>query len=452
MSDLMNQLDFKQLYFRGIQFDKKEIETAIDHLSNHLIKNLRSPSPFVLFTAFNHIKTFIAYFAILKANRIAVILDPQLKSIEIEEIIQDIDPSAIIFLNESAISFNYTDEISIRNFSKGPEIKTDLTDVCTIAYTNAEDGFSKGAMLTRKNLLAEIEAVIRTNYLSSNSVMCSLLPFSHLYGFIHGILVPAFGKGSGLIPEINLLKISQTLNEIESAKVTHIHTVPSMYYILSKSPELVSCCKSIVDFYSGGIQLPSFIYDTFYKKTNRKIREGYGLTEGSPAVAGNYQEEGPVFGSFGKPFPGCEIEIRDENNLQCLPEQIGEICVKGDMIFKGYFNYEKTTHEVLKNQWLYTGDFGKKDKLGNIFFCGLKKKMINVAGNKVYPKKLERLINKYEKVISTTVFSGDSVLQGSSIGALVKLKDNSTKSQDELKIWCLNNINNTILPKSWVFE
>ncbi len=448
----MQQLNFQQLYFRGCRYDQPTIEVAIDHLAKYLLKNIHSPSPFVLFSAFNHIKTVIVYFAILKSNRIPVILDPQLKSIELEEIISDVDPAAIIYLNENTISFNYLEEIELRNLSKGFNINTDIKDVCTIAYTNAEDGYSKGAMLTEKNLLSEIDAVIKTNRLTINSVTCALLPFSHLYGFIHGVLVPAFGKGSGLIPELNLLKISNTLNEIKILGVTQLHTVPSVYYILSKSPDLTSSCKSIVEFYSGGIQLPSFIYESFYRKTNRKIREGYGLTEGSPAVAGNFAEEGTVFGSFGKPFPGCKIEIRDENNNECKIDQVGEICVKGDMVFKGYFNYEHTTSEVLKDQWLYTGDFGKKDSNGNIYFCGLKKKMINVAGNKVYPKKLERLINKHENVLSATIYSETSILQGSSIGANVKLQNNSRKSQEEIKTWCVNNINNTILPKSWVFE
>ena len=448
----MQQLNFQQLYFKGNRYDQPAIEAAIDHLSKYLLKNIHSPSPFVLFSAFNHIKTVIVYFAILKANRIAVILDPQMKSIELEEIINDVDPAAIIYVNEHTISFNYLEEIVLRNQSKGPNINTDIKDVCTIAYTNAEDGYSKGAMLTEKNLLSEIDALIKTNRLTSNSVTCSLLPFSHLFGFIYGVLIPAFGKGSTLISEVNLFKIPNTLKEIETAKVTHLYTVPSVYYILSKIPDLTNSCKSILEFFSGGIQLPPSIYETFYSKTNHKIREGYGLTETSPAIASNYEEEGPVIGSFGKPFPGCEIEIRGERNIECKTEQVGEICIKGDMVFKGYFNHEQTTNKVLRNQWLYTGDYGRKDSKGNIYFCGLKKEMINVAGNKVYPKKLVRLINKHENVLSATIYSETSILQGSSIGANVRLRDNSRKSQEEIKTWCIHNINNSIIPKSWVFE
>ncbi len=102
---------------------------------------------------YSHIKSVIAYYAILKAGKIPAIMDPGSKSIELTEIIEEIDPAAILFLNTNEISFHYDEEIIFRKSNPGFIITSDLTDVVTLAFTNAEDGYSKAAMLTEKNLI-----------------------------------------------------------------------------------------------------------------------------------------------------------------------------------------------------------------------------------------------------------------------------------------------------------
>lgn len=452
MRELLKQLNFRQIFFRGQRFDQPTIETDIDHLADYLRKNICSQSPFILFTAHNHIKTIISYYAILKAEKIAVILDPQIKYIELGEIVNDVDPAAIISLNEKSITFDFTNEIKFRNNNKKFVIHSDLNDVCTIAYTNAEDGFSKGAMLTEKNLLSEIYPMIKTNKLTNESVTCALLPFSHLYGLVQGVLIPTHAGASALIRELNLLKITEIVHEMELYQVSHLYTVPSIYYLLSKLPEIEKRFNHVKEFYSGGIQLPQLIFESFYQKTKHKIREGYGLTESTACAAYNFQESGPIVNSFGKPFPGCEIKIIDKKGNECPINTVGEICVKGDIVFKGYFNNASASSTVLKDGWLYTGDFGKKNKEGYFYFYGLKKGMINMAGTNVYPKKLERLIKINQNVLSVNIYSEASILQGQTVGARIKLRETSKKSQEEVKSWCFKNINSSILPKFWSFE
>jgi long-chain acyl-CoA synthetase len=448
----ITRLNFKQIFFKEKRFDKQMITDAIDHLAKYLVLHIHSASPFILMATYNHIKSLIAYYAIIKAGKIPAILDPGCRSIELTEIIEEIDPSAILFLNSSEIAFRYEEEIVFRKQKPGFIIKSDLKDVCTLAFTNAEDGFSKGAMLTEKNLMSEIHALINTNKLNDNSITCSLLPFSHLFGLVQGILVPTHAGSTGVIMELDILKINKIVNKIQRYRVTHLYTVPSLYYLLSKVPNIDKIVKNVEEFYSGGTQLSSFIFNSFYKKTGRKIREGYGLTESSPGVALNYEEEGPEINSIGKPLPGAEIRILDEDNNELLPDHVGEICIKGDMVFKGYFNHNDTTMGVLRNGWLHTGDYGKKDIRGYIYFCGLKKNMINVAGNNVYPKKLERLIRLNDKVASVSIFHQESAIQGQVVGANIQLHDPSEMTKEELKKWCYENINNILLPKIWLFE
>jgi long-chain acyl-CoA synthetase len=451
MKELLSQLNFKHIFFKDRSYPRADILAAIDHLANYLKKNIHSPSPFILFTANNHLKTLVAYFAILKCGKIAVVHDPLAKALDWKEAIDDTDPAAIITIDDAHVPFNYEKEVVFRNGKNGFMISSDLTNVCTIAYTNAEDGFSKGAMITEDNLLSQVSALVKVTGFTSDSVNCALVPFSHLYGFAHGILLPALGGGSGLITEFNLIRINQILQEIYDYKVTQLHSVPSIYYILSKIPNVELRFRKEIKTFSAGIQLPRFIYETFYQKARLKIWEGYGLTECAPGIAVNQDVEEPVIGSFGRAFPGCTIRVKNEKGNECMIDEIGEICVKGTMIFKGYFNHPQATDAVLKDGWFQTGDFGKKDKDGNFYFCGLKKNMINTAGNKVYPKKLERLLKLHENALEVNVFSEPSLLQGDIIKARIKLQNTAKKKQEELKRWCQENINNSLLPKIYEF-
>lgn len=454
MSDFsqITQFNFNYIFFKGIQISKKNFEEQVIHLSNYLTKNYFSSSPFVMLTMYNQVKSIIAYFAILKSGKIAVIVDPGSKSLELSEIIEDTDPSAIFIINAEDNYFKYEDEIIFRKGQKGFIINSDLKDVCTISYTNAEDGYSKGAMLTEQNLVAEVRALSESSDINKKSVVCALIPFCHLFGFAEGILVPFHTGANAVIEEVNLLRLNVIMQNIKKFKVSHFYTVPSIYYILSKLPGIREIMENIKGIYSGGIQLSEFIHENFYSKTGRKIREGYGLTESSPAVAIDYTESEPVVNSIGKALPGCEIKIIDENGNTCKPGELGEICITGDMVFKGYIHHEETTRSVLKNRWLYTGDLGKKDHNGFLFFYGLKKDMINVAGNNVYPKKLERMMKIHKNVVDVKVFSQPSVLQGQVVGATIKVRDSSKKAQEDFKIWCSKNINTSILPKIWQFE
>jgi long-chain acyl-CoA synthetase len=451
-NELITTLNFKQIFFRKKRFDKKYLIEAIDHLAAYLQSNIQSCSPFILMATYSHIKSVIAYYAILKAGKIPALMDPGSKSIELTEIIEEIDPAAILFLNTNEILFHYEEEIIFRKPNPGYIISSDLTDVVTLAFTNAEDGYSKAAMLTEKNLLSEVAALISTNRLNEHSVTCALLPFSHLYGLVQGLLVPTHAGSTGIIIELDILKISEIAEQIRFYNVTHLYTVPSLYYLFSKIPGIENVVRDVQEFYSGGTQLSSFIYNCFYKKTARKIREGYGMTESSPGVALDYAGDEPVVSSIGKPMPGCEISILDDNGNVCPPEEKGEICIKGDMIFKGYLNHDEATKSILKNGWLYSGDYGRMDLQGNLYFCGLKKDMINVAGNNVYPKKLERMIRINRMVSEVNIFRGESVLQGQVVGATIRLYDNSFNKQSEVKNWCYENINNILLPKIWQFE
>jgi long-chain acyl-CoA synthetase len=451
MKYLVEKIDFREIYFRNRTFGRLTITGAINHLSEYLKKNIFSSSPFILLSTYNHIKSVIAYYAILKAGKIAAILDPYCKNIKLTEIIEDIDPSAIIFVNSNSIGFNYEEEIIFRKPTPKFIISSDLKDVCTLVYTNAEDGYSKGAMLTENNLLAETNAIINIENLNKGNTTCALLPFHHLFGLVKGILMPTHAKCNSLIVDLDIFRIDDIANKIYKYKVTNLYSVPSLYYLLSKIEGIDTYFNSVKECVSGGSKLSEFINNSFIRNTGIQIREGYGLTESSPACTVHYQGSEIKLDSIGLPFPCCEIKILDEGGNECKTGEIGEICIRGDIVFKGYFNKERTTTTILRNGWLHSGDYGKKDKQGYIYFAGLKKNMINVGGTNVYPEELVRLMKQNKNVSDISIYSESSVLQGQIAGANIKLKDSSGKAQSDFKNWCYKNITNSILPRYWNF-
>jgi len=443
------EIQCKSIIFNNKEYPRKELYENINNLSKYLTKNFKSDSPFILLSCYNHIKTFIAFFAILKANKIVVILDPQCKQLEISEIIEKIKPSALIIPDISVDTFNYNTEIIFRKSKI--ETSENLSDVRLISFTNAEDGYLKGAMLTETNLLKQVEILIKTNEINKNSILCSLLPFSHLFGMMHGIIIPSQSNTKTIIIENDFLNIKYILESIYNFNITHVYSVPSVYYLISKFPEAQKFLYKTNNFYSGGISLPPKIYEEFLLKTGKTIREGYGLTEASPGVTLNYDVY-PFPGSIGKPLPGINVKILKEDNSECKDNEIGEICVQGPTVFKGYYNDSLNTRKVLINGWLHTGDLGTKDKSGNIYFCGLKKNMINVGGINVYPEYLKRLIKKHSNVIDAIIYSEKSQIFGDIPCAKIFLKKYSQTHINEFKQWCTKNINNSILPIKFDFQ
>lgn len=453
MSELFKNLHFNNIYFRGQTFRQKDLEVAIDNLAKYIDKKLISPSPFIMLTAYNHIKTVIAYYAILKAGRIAVIIDPGIKNLELSEMIADVDPAAIIFMNSVALSWNYEEEIIFRKPDKNFVIHSDLTDVCTIAYTNAEDGFAKGAMLTEKNLLTSITEFPKIEEFTTLNTHCPVIPYYHLYGLGHGMLIPLGSGGSLLITDNNFSNFSGIIREIHNYKVTQVYSIPSFYYLLSKYPGISEKFETVTDCFTGGIKLTKSVHEKFYRASGKKIREGYGLTETSPLSIHHFKDDTNNIDAIGKPLPYCDVKIMNGNG-ECLPSEIGEICINGDNVFKGYFNNETATIKAFCNNggWLHTGDYGKMDDNGNVYYCGLKKNMFNVAGNNVYPKKLERLMKYNQNVSDLIILAEDTLIQGQIVRARIKLHKKSKKAQEEFRKWCYNNISYDILPKYWDFN
>ncbi len=452
MSLLTDHLNFGNIFFNDKTYSPDTILANIDAVAENLTKRFISNSPFVYLFAPNHIKTVFGLFGILKAGRICVLVDPALGHFEIEEMIKDAAPGAIIRIDKSTDIFDFFKEIEVKHYQLSQSRLQGLEDVAIMLYTAADDGFAKGVMLTHENLLASSKTIINSIDLNKKTVSCSPISFHHLFALQSGVISPSLAGGTVVIEEIvSPGKTRDALQVIADHAVTHLQAIPLVYYLLCKEPQIKEKLGSIRLLISGGYKLSPMIANRFKKNTGIDIWEGYGLTETSLAITWHKPSVKVNIASVGIPLPCCEIKILTEDNVEIPVGKIGEICARGPIIMKGYYQNEVTTKKIISNGWLHTGDLGKMDDQGFIYLAGLKKRMLNVAGNKVYPAELERLIHKNDNVWSIEVFGEPDELMGDKVKARVHLQKNTKDDQKLFEIWCSDNITRYKVPRSFEY-
>lgn len=437
MYNLANYLNFKQIIFNGKIYSQDEIKTEIDQLAQYISTHIRPNSPLVYLYAPNHIKTVVAYFAILKANKVCVLVEPDIGKLELEEIQNDAIPGAELILDQRTDVFEYELEVKINSIpGQEPDIAA-LEDVSTIHYTSANEGYAKGAMLTHSNMLSNAQGVIKCNRVGEESVSCSMIPFSHLFGLQTGLIAPCLSGGTLLIQDSDFSKIKTKVRQLKDANVSHLYSVPMVYYILARISDQEEIFSSVQSFVSGGYPLSEAIYAKCLNK-KIKIHQGYGLTEASPICTWHRPEDKIKVNSVGRAFHDCEVKILNPNNEEMRTGEIGEICIKGKNVMKGYYNNPEASNKVIKDGWLRTYDLGKIDEDGYVYLMGLKKKMLNIGGRKVFPKRIERLLRRNKHVDSATVYSSIDFLQGDQIRTMIKTNEGGNDLNTILEWYQMN--------------
>jgi acyl-CoA synthetase (AMP-forming)/AMP-acid ligase II len=173
---LTDKLDFGNIYFRNNTYTPVTVSRSIDAVADCLNKQAVSNSPFVYLFAPNHIKMVYALYGIIKSGRICVLVDPAIGKLELAEMMLDTIPGALIRIDKTTDTFDFAKEFEFRDCRVEEKRLEGLEDVCLILYTNAADGYAKGAMLTNGNLLTDAEAGIFANKVSAGSVSCALIP------------------------------------------------------------------------------------------------------------------------------------------------------------------------------------------------------------------------------------------------------------------------------------
>ena len=311
-------------------------------------------------------------------------------------------------------------------------------DTAVILYTSGTTGRPKGAELTNDNLRTNLEVTAQTLIdIDEQDVLMGCLPLFHVFGMTCAMNA-AFSVGAALTM-LPRFEPGKALEILRRDQVTVFEGVPTMYGALlaaakasGQSPELPALRLCI----SGGASLPVELMRQFEKTFGCEILEGYGLSETSPVASFNRQAAGRKPGSIGTVVRGVEMKLADPAGGDVDtsdPDAVGEICIRGENVMKGYWQRPEATAEAIDaDGWFRSGDLARVDEDGFYFIVDRKKDLIIRGGMNVYPREIEELLYEHEAVAEAAVIGVPHDELGEEIAAYVVLKPDAQASEDDL--------------------
>ena len=331
------------------------------------------------------------------------------------------------------------------------------TDAACFVYTGGTTGLSKGAMLSHFNITSNVRQVtpcITDFERGVDGVMC-ILPFFHSFGLVAMNFGIAQAGKLVLLPRFEL---HMALKQLAKERPTFFPGVPRLFVVLNEAPETAKYdLKSVKACISGAAPLPKAVADRFREVTGgAKLVEGYGLTETSPVTHVN-PFDAPRHGTIGLPIPDteCRVVALDDPDREMSPGQPGELCIKGPQVMLGYWNRPEATREMIRGEWLHTGDIATMDEDGFFRIVDRMKDMIIVSGFNVYPTEVEEVIYHHPKVSKVCVVGLPDDTSGERVKAYVVAKDGATVTPEELEAWCRDpsqGLTGYRVPKEWEFR
>jgi long-chain acyl-CoA synthetase len=335
-------------------------------------------------------------------------------------------------------------------------------DTAVLMYTGGTTGTSKGAELTHRNILVNAYQVTTwVNAAAAKDATLTALPLFHSYGMTCCMNPGAIVAGTGiLIPDPR--DITNIMKSIHKYRPSFFPGVPAMYVAVNNHPEAGRYdLKSLKFCNSGAAPLPSEVQQRFQKLTGARLVEGYGLSESSPVTHSNPAYGENRIGTIGIPWPDTEVKIvdADTGEQELGAGEIGELCIRGPQVMKGYWNKPAETANTLRPDpaggmpWLHTGDLAAMDPDGFFSIVDRKKDMILGAGGyNVYPREIEDVLYEHPKVLEASALGLPVPDKGEEIKVYVVLKPGETASAEEIIAYCKKNLAPYKVPKSVEFR
>lgn len=351
-----------------------------------------------------------------------------------------------------AISFRRAMHYGYRMQYIKPNISGD--DLAFLQYTGGTTGVAKGAMLTHRNMLANLEQA-RAAYgpvlKFGAEFVVTALPLYHVFALMVNCLLFINVGGVNLLIT-NPRDVPGTIKELVKYPVTSITGVNTLFNAWLHNAEFQKLDFSKLRLtVGGGMPVQKAVAEKWQKLTGKHLLEGYGLTECSPLVTGNPYNLTAYSGSIGLPVPSTDVKLVDDDGHEVAFGEPGELWVKGPQVMKGYWNRPDSTAEILRDGWLATGDIAEIDSEGYIRIVDRKKDMIIVSGFNVYPNEVEDVISSHPDVVECAAVGVPSESTGEAVKVFV-VSGNPNLTIDELKTFCRRSLTAYKVPKLFEFR
>lgn len=411
-------------------------------------------------------------FACAFAGIVLVTANPSYQAKELRYILEQSDSIALLLVNEhrgnpmSKIAkdacnglnniraiIDIEDQTQLYEPLKDISLQTVLpTDIAQIQYTSGTTGFPKGVVLEHAPLLNNARFYAKRAAVDYGDVWLNMMPMFHTSGCAMTVL-GGIQQGCHLV-SIRIFQPDIACRLIEQHQVNMIFGVPTMFiamldYLQQHSHDL----SSVKSTSSGGAMVAPELVHRIKNTFQCHFGTVFGQTEAYPVVTQHHttDSDDDISYSIGQPLPHTSVSIRSLNDNSVLPlNSVGEICVGGPFIMRGYHRNPAATKETIDNEgWLHTGDLGKMDSRGYLQITGRAKEMIIRGGENMYPVEIENVIIEHEDVTEVAVVGIPDDKWGEVIACFVRTKNNITMDVEQLRQYCRNEMSAQKTPSIW---
>jgi fatty-acyl-CoA synthase len=336
------------------------------------------------------------------------------------------------------------------------ESSLQFDDAINIQYTSGTTGFPKGATLTHHNILNNGFFIGETLKYSERDRVCIPVPFYHCFGMVLGNLA-CTTHGATMVVPAEAFDPVITMDTVQKERCTSLYGVPTMFIAELEHPRFKEFDFSTL---RTGIMAGSPCPVEVMKKVQTvmhipEMTIAYGMTETSP-VSTQCATDDPLekrVATVGRVHPHVEIKIVDPESGAVVPRgTTGEMCSRGYMVMRGYWNNEEATRLAIDAaRWMHTGDLATMDEEGYVNIVGRIKDMIIRGGENIYPREVEEFLYRHPDVADVQVIGIPSEKYGEEVMAWVKPRDGATSTGDELAAWCKGKIATYKIPRHWKF-
>lgn len=447
-----------------------ELLEAAKRVAGHLRAQGLQRGERVAFILPNSIEFVAAYYGVLMAGGIAVLLNAAGKSHDFAAWLGDCEPAVVLIdagnadalaafallpaqprvwktSGEAAMPFGLSAAADVVHaFETAPE------NPACILYTSGTTAQPKGVVLSHANLAANTASIVAYLRLSCEDSIVTVLPFYYSYG--SSVLHSHLSVGGRVVLERNLVYPHAVVESLAREHVSGFAGVPSTFALLLGRVKLHEWDLSSLRYVTqaGGAMSPSLTQQLCSALPGTAVIVMYGQTEATARLSYlPFEQLQRKLGSVGVAIPGVQLQVRDESGATAAAGETGEVWARGPNIMLGYWRNEQATAEVKRDGWLKTGDMGWFDVEGYLYLAGRRSDMIKCGAHRIHPQDIEDVIAELPSVLEVAVVGIEDAVLGQAIKAFVVPAQGAALSPMQVQAHCRDRLANYKIPKSVTF-
>lgn len=445
----------------------KDLYNRVAHYANHIHSEVAS-SAVVAIVMTNRLEFIVTFLSVTSAGRVAAPLNPNYTSEEFSFYLEDSGAAAVVVTDDipsdapihSAAArqkinvFKFPSDLALDAFDKSPSFISDVPEGNTTAlflHTSGTTSRPKGVPLSHANIATSVRNISTTYELTKADRSLLVMPLFHVHGLMAATLATLATGGAIIVPAGGRFSASAFWPAAIAGEATWYTAVPTMHQILlSRAHEEYdsTAAPKLRFIRSCSASLAPAVLTRLESQFGAPVLEAYAMTEAAHQMTSNPLPKNGVHkpGTVGCP-QGVEVAILNSNNQRVTTDTIGEVCIRGENVTKGYQNNDKANQEAFAGGWFHTGDQGKLDEDGYLTLTGRIKELINRGGEKISPLEVDAALLAHREVKEAVSFAVPDEKYGEEVNAAVILTKDSQVDSTQLTAFVKERLASFKVPK-----